>query len=131
MILYPWGYTDNASDKEDLLFEIGDKMSQLMEPVNGRHYGADRAGAGFYLTNGDTTDWSFGVYGIPSYTIELPPDSRITGEFFNSESDIQPIFNENLPAALYLVDWCIQTYPSQAQTSQSHARHQQRLLHIK
>jgi murein tripeptide amidase MpaA len=131
VILYPWGYTENASDKEDLLFEIGDMMSKLMEPVNGRHYGAERAGAGFYLTNGDTTDWSFGVYGIPSYTIELPPDSRITGEFFNSESDIQPIFNENLPAALYLIDWCIQTYPSQARTSQSQTHQQKQTLKIK
>ncbi len=125
VILYPWGFTEEASDKEDILFEIGDKMSQLMKSVNGRYYAAERAGAGFYLTNGDTTDWSFGEHGIPSYTIELPPDSRITGEFFNAESDILPIFNENLPAALYLIDWCIQTYPSQSHTSQSHTRQQQ------
>ncbi len=100
-------------------------MSQVMEPVNGRYYAAERAGAGFYLTNGNTTDWSFGVYGIPSYTIELPPNSSIKGEFFNAESDIQPIFNENLPAALYLIDWCIQTYPSQSQYSPFHIRRQQ------
>jgi hypothetical protein len=125
VILYPWGYTEDASDKEDILFEIGDKMSQVMEPVNGRYYAAERAGAGFYFTNGDTTDWSFGVYGIPSYTIELPPNSSIKGEFFNAESDILPIFNENLPAALYLIDWCIQTYPSQSQYSPFHIRRQQ------
>jgi len=132
VILYPWGYTEEASDKEDILFEIGDKMSQLMEPVNGRYYAAERAGSGFYLTNGDTTDWSFGEHGIPSFTIELPPDSRITGEFFNAESDIQPIFHENLPAALFLIDWCIQTYPSQSLHSSIHTRQQQkRLLHLK
>lgn len=128
VILYPWGYTEVASDKEDVLFEIADTMSQLMEPVNGRYYEAERAGAGFYLTNGDTTDWSFGEYGIPSFTIELPPDSSITGEFFNAESDIQPIFNENLPAALYLIDWCVQTYPPQIQTYRSHQRPQKRWL---
>ena len=132
LILYPWGYTEAASENEDLLFEIAEKMSQLMEPVNGRYYKADRAGAGLYLTNGDTTDWSFGEYGIPSFTIELPPDSRITGEFFNAESDIQPIFNENLPAALYLIDWCIQTYPSHTRAYQSPSRsQQQRVLHKK
>jgi hypothetical protein len=131
VILYPWGYTRNESDKEDLLFEIGDNMSRLMEPVNGRHYGIERAGAGFYLTNGDATDWSFGEYGIPSYTIELPPESRTTGGFFNSESDIQPIFNENLPAALYLIDWSIQTYSSKAPPSSHHAESQRRLVHIK
>jgi hypothetical protein len=125
VILYPWGYTAEASDKEDLLFEIGDRMSQLMEPVNGRYYAAERAGAGFYLTNGDTTDWSFGVYGTPSFTIELPPDSRITGEFFNAESDILPIFQENLPAALYLIDWCIQTYSVPSHNFSVPTRHQQ------
>jgi len=126
VILYPWGYTDVASDEEDILFEIGDMMSRLMEPVNGRYYEAARAGDGFYLTNGDTTDWSFGVYGIPSYTIELPPTSSINGEFFNHESDIQPIFDENLPAALYLIDWCVKAYPSQANNSQSHSLLQKR-----
>ena len=131
VILYPWGYTENPSENEALLFEIGDKMSQLMEPVNGRYYGAERAGDGFYLTNGDTTDWSFGVYGIPSYTIELPPENRLDGGFFNSESDIQPIFNENLPAALYLIDWCIQTYPQEARATQSQAQQKKRALRIK
>ncbi|UCE40507.1 MAG: zinc carboxypeptidase [Candidatus Aminicenantes bacterium] len=132
VILYPWGYTEEVSDKEDILFQIGDRMSRLMEPVNGRYYPAERAGAGFYLTNGDTTDWSFGVYGIPSYTIELPPDSRLKGEFFNAESDIHPIFDENLPAALYLVDWCIQTHASQAHNATLRGRQKQpRLLHLK
>jgi carboxypeptidase T len=131
VILYPWGYTATASEEEDVLFELADKMSLLMEPVNGRYYTAARAGAGFYLTNGDTTDWSFGEYGIPSYTIELPPDSDILGEFFNAEADIQPIFDENLPAALYLIDWCIQTHSFQAQTSQSHARQQKDIFKIK
>jgi len=112
VILYPWGYTLEASGQDDLLRAIGEQMSGLMEQVNGRYYAAERAGAGLYLTNGDTTDWSFGVYGIPSYTIELPPDSSLTGEFFNAESDIQPIFAENLPAALYLIAWCIQNLPS-------------------
>jgi carboxypeptidase T len=132
VILYPWGFTEEASDEEDTLFAIGAEMSRLMEPVNGRYYAAERAGAGLYLTNGDTTDWSFGVYGIPSYTIELPPDSSIKGEFFNAESDIQPIFRENLPAALYLIDWSIKTSQSPSQHSSIQAlRQKQKLLRVK
>jgi murein tripeptide amidase MpaA len=131
VILYPWGYTETPSDKEDLLYEIGSNMSLLMEQVNGRLYEAKRAGAGFYLTNGDTTDWSFGEYGIPSYTIELPPNSRITGGFFNHESDIQPIFFENLPAALYLIEWCVQDYPGQGPDSLFPKKLQKRPFHIK
>lgn len=128
LILYPWGYTETLSEENDTLSAIGNAMSQLMEPVNGRYYEAAPAGAGLYLTNGDTTDWSFGVYGIPSYTIELPPTSNITGEFFNAESDIQPIFAENLPAALYLIDWCIKEYPSRTQGSARPARLQKRKI---
>lgn len=124
VILYPWGYTQAASDKDELLAEIAEEMAALMEPVNGRYYYPDRAGASFYLTNGDTTDWSFGVYGIPSYTVELPPDSTLNGEFFNPESDIQPIFNENLPAMLYLIDWSIKNYDQQTLShKEKHKQH--------
>jgi len=107
VILYPWGYKEEASPEENLLYTLAENMSRLMEEVNGRYYEPARAGASFYLTNGDTTDWSFGVFGIPSFTVELPPASRLTGEFFNPESDILPIFQENLPAMLYLIDWAV------------------------
>jgi hypothetical protein len=79
-----------------------------MQAVNGNIYGYMQAGEGFYLTNGDTTDWSYGVYGIPSFTIELPPADRLLGQFFNAEEDIQSIFNDTLPAMFYLIDWSIQ-----------------------
>ncbi len=108
VILYSWGYTKEPSYKNELLANIAAEMSALMEPVNGRLYEYGQAGDFFYLTNGDTTDWSFGVYGIPSYTIELPPVDQIYGGFFNAEEDINSIFNENLPSALYLIDWAIQ-----------------------
>ena len=110
VILYPWGYTTSPTDKEALLNGIAAAMSQLMRPANGRTYGYGGAGSALYVTNGDTTDWAFGTSGIPSYTIELPPVDELRGGFFNSEQDIIPIFNENLPAALYLIDWCIQTF---------------------
>lgn len=108
VILYSWGYTKEPSYKNGLLANLAAEMSALMEPVNGRLYEYGQAGDFFYLTNGDTTDWSFGVYGIPSYTIELPPVDQIHGGFFNAEEDINSIFNENLPSALYLIDWAIQ-----------------------
>jgi hypothetical protein len=57
-------------------------------------------------------DWSFGTYNIPSYTLELPPIDRAHGGFFNAEEDIQPIFEENLPAMLYLIDWTVQNFGS-------------------
>lgn len=107
VILYPWGYTNMPSAKDELLEEIAAEMSEQMEAVNGNLYGYGQAGNTLYLTNGDMTDWSFATYGIPSYTIELPPADVLHGGFFNAEREISSIFEENLPAALYLIEWSI------------------------
>ncbi len=108
VILYPWGFTDQPAPDDALLDQIAADMSTQMQGVNGTVYGFFQSGESFYLTNGDTTDWSYGVYGIPSYTIELPPVDELNGGFFNAEEDIQAIFDENLPALLYFIDWTIQ-----------------------
>jgi carboxypeptidase T len=108
VILYPWGYTDQPAPDDALLDQIAAEMSSRIQAVNGTFYDYGQAGESFYLTNGDTTDWSYGVYGIPSYTIELPPIDYLNGGFFNAEEEIQPIFDDNLPAMLYLIDWSLQ-----------------------
>jgi len=118
VILYPWGYTEIPTDKDNLLGEIAAEMSRLMQTVNGKVYEYGPAGASLYLTNGDTTDWTFGVSGIPSYTIELPPIDQLGGGFFNAEQNIGSIFSENLPAALYLIDWSIQNFGRAASQTQ-------------
>jgi len=110
VILYPWGYKRDASPDENLIKGMAQDMAALMLPVNGRIYDVQRAGADFYLSNGDTTDWSYGTYSIPSFTFELPPVDQNHGGFFNAESEIQAIFNENLPALLYLIDWSINNW---------------------
>lgn len=101
-ILYPWGYADVATDTDDLLREIGLEMAGLIEAVNGRVYSCGRAASSLYVTNGDTTDWTFAAAGVPSYTIELPPVDIERGGFFNAEADIEAVFRENLPAMLAL-----------------------------
>jgi carboxypeptidase T len=53
---------------------------------------------------GDTTDWTYGEYAIPSFTIELRPDSPQAGGFILPPEQIQPTFEENLPAALEFID---------------------------
>ncbi len=109
IILYPWGYTDELSPDADLMDMLARNMAYLMAPVNGRWYAPGPA-SGLYHTNGDTTDWAYGTHGIPSFTFELPPPNQAEGGFYNAEEDIQPIFAENLPAALYLIGWAIQEY---------------------
>jgi carboxypeptidase T len=122
VILYPWGYTKTPPANEPLLNGIAAGMSHLMSPVNGRTYAYGEAGASLYLTNGDATDWIFSASAIPAYTIELPPIDQLQGGFFNAETDIGPIFSENLPAALYLIDWSIQNFWSALRRPQERDR---------
>jgi carboxypeptidase T len=110
LILYPWGYTDDPTPADAEMEAIAQTMSQLMASVRGTVYGYGRGGDSLYLTNGDTADWSFGVSGIPSYTVELPPVDIQGGGFFNSEIEIGGIFLENLPAMLYLAEYAVQHY---------------------
>jgi hypothetical protein len=78
--------------------------------VNGRSYACGPAASSLYVTNGDLTDWTFGVSGIPSYTIELPPVDIQHGGFFNAEDEIESIFRENLPAMFRLVEFAIRDF---------------------
>jgi murein tripeptide amidase MpaA len=110
VILYPWSYTDLPSDRDAELRDIAVEMSDRIKAVNGRLYKPGQSGKDLYLSNGDTTDWTFGLSGIPSYTIELPPIDELLGGFFNREEDIAPIFQENLPALLYFLDRTVQNY---------------------
>jgi murein tripeptide amidase MpaA len=110
VILYPWGYTKLPSDKDAQMKEIAAEMSAKIQAVNGRLYDYGQSGTALYLTNGDVTDWTFAMTGIPSYTIELPPIDELGGGFFNRQEDIDPIFRENLAAMTSLIEHSIQNY---------------------
>jgi carboxypeptidase T len=109
-IMYPWGYSTEPTTKDKELREIAARMSELIQAVNGRKYEYGESGTLLYVTNGDAIDWTFETLSIPSFTIELPPLDMIHGGFFNAEKDIQSIFNENLPAMLYLIDYSFQHF---------------------
>jgi carboxypeptidase T len=106
-ILYPWGYTSMLTPDDARLRSLAAGMAQRIQAVNGRVYTYGAAADTLYVTNGELTDWAYGTYGILAYTIEVPPLSAQDGGFFNAEADIQPIFQENLPAMTYLIDQCI------------------------
>ena len=110
VILYPWGYTKLPSDKDAQMKEIAAEMSAKIQAVNGRLYDYGQSGTSLYLTNGDVTDWTFAMTGIPSYTIELPPIDELGGGFFNRQEDIDPVFRENLAAMISLIEHSIQNY---------------------
>jgi carboxypeptidase T len=106
LILYPWGhtlrslpdYTDRAT-----MTKLAERMQELIRGVHGATYTPQQSSQ-LYLTAGDTTDWTYGEYGIPSFTIELRPDSLENGGFILPPEQIQPTFEENLPAAQEFIE---------------------------
>ncbi len=105
LILYPWGYTlEPIPDSSDLstMTKLARRMQQLIRGVHGTTYTPQQSSQ-LYLTAGDTTDWTYGEYGIPSFTIELRPDSIQNGGFILPPEQIQPMFEENLPAAMEFI----------------------------
>jgi carboxypeptidase T len=106
LILYPWGYTNDpitaAADRAKMK-ALADQMHTDIAGVHGANYVAQQSSQ-LYPTAGDTTDWTYGVYGIPSFTIELRPRSHTEGGFILPASQIQPTFEENKAAAVRFID---------------------------
>jgi murein tripeptide amidase MpaA len=112
VILYPWAYTTQPSPMVAELSDLARTMSGLMAAVRGTVYSYGQSASGIgYTSNGDTTDWTFGIAGIPSFTIELPPADVDEGGFFNDEAEIDGIFRENLPAMIFLAGRTIGAAP--------------------
>jgi len=108
LILYPWGYTDNPAADEAVMQNLAVAMADRIRVVHNVRYTPEQS-SDLYLASGDTTDWLYGVFGAPCFTIELRPQSASPG-FQLPENQIAPTFEENLAAALYLIDWAIQSH---------------------
>lgn len=93
LILWPWGYTKQRVNNPKLV-EMGNQLGKLTG------YKPEQA-SDLYVCSGTTDDFTLGQLGIISFTTEMgswgdgfdPPYSRVAG-----------FWNENRPAALYLID---------------------------
>jgi len=113
VILYPWAYITLPSPKDAELAGLAQTMAGLIAAVRGTVYVTGQSAGGIgYTSNGDAADWTFALTGVPSFTIELPPEDADEGGFFNDESEIEAIFRENLPAMLYLSGYAFGSAPS-------------------
>ena len=105
LILYPWGYTNqpitDPTDRDQLV-NLAQRLQQLIRAVHGMVYTPQQSSQ-LYPTAGDTTDWTYGIYGIPSFTIELRPRTQAEGGFILPPDQIQPTWEENQPAALEFI----------------------------
>jgi hypothetical protein len=75
LVLWPWGF-DNFGDSPNYvqLQTIGRKFAY--------YNGYDPSGTIWYDIDGATDDWTYGKFGIPSYTFEVGSDFSTCGGFF-------------------------------------------------
>jgi len=106
LVLYPWGYTNNAAPDRALMNALAVTLANRIHSVHSESYTPEQA-SDLYLASGDTNDWLYGSFAVPSFTIELRPRGSSPG-FELPENQIQPTFEENLTAALFLMDWAVQ-----------------------
>ena len=106
LILYPWGYTEkpvaDVQHREQMI-EMAGQMQSLIEGVHGKIY-VPQQSSELYPTAGDTTDWTYGTYGIPSFTVELRPLTFQEGGFILPPDQILPTWEENRPAAFRFIE---------------------------
>jgi carboxypeptidase T len=105
LILYPWGYTSRpiaVPAAHNQMVELAQRMQQLIRDVHDVSYTPEQSSQ-LYPTAGDTTDWTYGIYQIPSFTIELRPRTQAEGGFILPPGQIQPTWEENQPAALEFI----------------------------
>lgn len=112
LILYPWGYTYNATEDDALLDTVANNMADLITNKAGSAYPGytPAQGADLYMTSGTDDDWLYGEMGIYPYTIELYPDkyennADVTDpydRFHPNASKVVPVCEDNIEAALYL-----------------------------
>jgi carboxypeptidase T len=105
LVLFPWGYTSEPIEDEVDRTEmrtLAEDMEGLIRSVHGETYTAQQASQ-LYPTAGDTTDWTYGEFDVPSFTIELRPATALEGGFLLPAAQIQPCWEENRPAALEFV----------------------------
>jgi hypothetical protein len=98
-----WGYTLDPTPDFCRDRHMADVMETLINKVHNAGYTSPEIYG--YITSGDTTDWTYGIFRIPSITIELRPKTYSEGGYELPENQIIPTCEENLPAALYLIGW--------------------------
>src|SRR5262245_25998468 len=106
LLLYPWGYTakpiPDVQHREQMV-GMAQEMQTLIQEVHGKIYVPQQASE-LYPTAGDTTDWTYGTYGIPSFTIELRPRTFQEGGFILPPDQILPTWEENRPVAFRFIE---------------------------
>jgi carboxypeptidase T len=100
LVIWPWGFSSTDAPNGAQLRTIGRKL--------GYYTGYDPSGD-IYVVDGATDDWTYGRYGIASFTFEVGSSWGSCGGFFPAYGCIDGIdgmsrsfWDENRPAFLYI-----------------------------
>lgn len=119
--LRPWSYTtSDPPGKPTLEYIVQDSIARI-DAVHGETYGESIG----YLSSGEATDYFWNQYRMASFTPEMRPATGGLDGFSPPASQIIPNNEENLPAALALINdagcrslW-IKDYPGDTGTEPS------------
>lgn len=98
LVLYPFGYAQGMTAPDNAaMSQLAVSMANTIPGEYGGYY-TPQPSWELYSASGVTDDYAYGQHGIFSYTIELGV------EFIPPASDVLPICQKNLTAALLLLD---------------------------
>lgn len=98
LVLWPYGYANGAiAPDADAIGDLGTMMGEAIPALYGGHYTPEPSWQ-LYPAAGITDDWAYGMYGTFGYTIEMAT------EFIPSASQVQQITQDNLDAAMILLN---------------------------
>lgn len=88
LMLYPYGYSEDAVNEEVELFE---EYAAIMTRVN--HFACGRAWELLYTVNGEANDWMYNQNGVYAFTAET---GTYSDGFWPAQDRIIPLCDENL-----------------------------------
>lgn len=115
LLLYPWGYTSDPSPDFDALSQLAQAQVDAMADASGAEY-IPLQGADLYPAAGVVDDWAYGELGLMAFAPELRPSFDGPGDFVVAPSQIGPACDENIAAALVLMQWASGEEPTPGTT---------------
>lgn len=96
LILYPWGYSTQPTQHAQQFNRLAQKLSELTATDSSPStYGYGQTSQILYQASGDTTDWFYDKYQLPTFTFE------VGSSFWPRCSAYQTIYEKNVKPMLF------------------------------
>ncbi len=112
LLLYPWGFGAVEAPDDALLGDLAGDMADAMWQPHQRWY-MPLQSADLYPAAGNAHDWTYGVHGLYSITLELRPASDDEGGFVLPPQQIVPTGDEVVIAIAELIEASVALGPGE------------------